>query len=159
MSFLCGFRCRGLCRSRSGTRCRRKCRRRSGRLSENLDVDEFVARFDERFRRFLFAEAQHLAARFADAARQTGIVAVTRYDAEAVDRLLVQDVHRVDYQRRIRCVLACGVGILLNRGDRVLQQNAFPCREFRIGEVAVDPLDRRRSVIGYFVEYVFDFPV
>ena len=51
------------------------------------------------------------------------------------------------------------VGVLLDRGDRILEQHAFPCREFRVCEIAVDTLDRRRAVVGDFVEYVLDFPV
>ena len=151
------FRCRSFgCRRR----CRRngRCRCRCG-LSEYLYIDEFVARFDERLGGFLFSETEHLPSRFSDAACQAGVVAVARHDAESVDRLFVQDVHRVDYQRRIRRVLACRVGVLLDRGDRILEQHAFPCRELRVGEIAVDTLDRRRAVVGDFVEYVLDFPV
>ena len=151
-SFCCRHSCRCLCR------CRYRSRGGCG-LPEYLDIDEFVARFDERLGGLLLPETEYFPSRFADAARQAGVVAVARHDAESVDRLFVQDVHRVDYQRRIRRVLACRVGVLLDRGDRILEQHAFPCRELRVGEIAVDTLDRRRAVVGDFVEYVLDFPV
>lgn len=85
---------------------------------------------------------------------QARVVAVARHDAESVHALLVQNVHRVDDQRRIGRVLACRIGVLLNGRDGVLQQHLFPGGEFRVGEIPVNAFYRRCAVVGDLIQNI-----
>src|SRR5690606_21518819 len=67
-------------------------------------------------------------------------------DAEAVDQAAVQQVHRVDDQRRVGGVLAGGVGELLDRLDRQALQVLLPAPQVGRGPVAVCTLDRGGAV-------------
>src|SRR5690606_8005519 len=68
---------------------------------------------------------------------QRGEVGVAGDDREAVQVARVQQVHRVDHHRHVRCVLAGGIGELLDRADRVGVQHLFPAGEVLALPVAV----------------------
>ena len=86
-------------------------------MAQVLDVDELVARRDERGGRLPLAESVDGQAGLTDTRGQPGEVAVAGHDAEPVEPPRVQQVHRVDDHRGVGGVLAPGVGELLDRLD------------------------------------------
>ena len=90
--------------------------RRGRRLAaEDLEEDELLARLHERLRRLALAHPDDPLAGLAQPRRQRGEVAVAGDDREALDVAGVEQVHRVDDQRRVGGVLAGRVGELLLR--------------------------------------------
>ena len=128
----------------------------SSLATQDLGVDELVAGRYERRRRLLLAEAVDDETGFADARGEPREIAVARNDAETAEPAGVEQIHRVDDQRRIGRVLAGRVAELLDRLDRVRQQRFLPALELRAGPVAVDALDRRGAVLGDLGEQAVD---
>ncbi|MNZ89696.1 hypothetical protein D3C78_1086310 [compost metagenome] len=124
--------------------------------AEDFGVDELVAGRNERLGGLLLAEAVDGQPFLAQARGQAGEVAVAGDQAEAVETAGVEQVHGVDDQRAVGGVLAAGVGELLHRLDRVVQQHLLPLAEVRLGPVAVDALDAGDAVLGDFLEEAFD---
>src|SRR5690606_4857393 len=117
-----------------------------GVRAQDLGEDELVAGGDEGLRRLLLAEAVHLGARFAQPRGERREIAVGGYEAIAVHVAGVQQVHRIDDQRRIAGILAARVAELLDRLDREAVQVLLPGAESRGGPVAVGALDARSAV-------------
>ncbi len=68
----------------------------------------------------------------------------------------MEQVHRVDDQRTVRCIFFSGVVELLDRNDRVCEKDILPSLELGCGPVAIDPLYGRHAIFGNFVEQIFD---
>jgi len=66
------------------------------------------------------AHAEHVHPGFPQTRGEPGEVAVARHDAETFHILRVEDVHRVDDERRVGGVFAGGIAVLLDRDDRVV---------------------------------------
>src|SRR5690348_3151461 len=75
-------------------------------LLQHVEIDELVARGDERARRLALAEAVDRHALLADPRGKPREVAVARDDAEAVEAAGVEQVHGVDDHRAVGRVLA-----------------------------------------------------
>src|SRR5690606_2177610 len=107
-------------------------------------------------RRLLFTEAVDHLAGLAQARGQTGEVAVTGHQAETVEGTGVQQIHGVDDHGAVGRVLAAGVGELLDRLQRVLQQAGLPFPQSRRGPVAVDALDAGDTETGHLRQQTLD---
>ena len=70
------------------------------------------------------------------------------HDHEPLEVARVEQIHRVDDQRRVGGVLAARVRELLDRLDRMPEQLVLPARQLRRRPVAVRALDRRCPVLG-----------
>lgn len=121
-----------------------------------LCVDEFVAGGDKGSRSLLFAEPVHRQTGFPDARRQPGEIAVGGDQAKAIDPARVEQIHRVDNQRRVGGILSRGVAELLDRLNRHRVQRLLPAFEIGRGPVAVSPFDRRSPKRRYFSEQFLD---
>ena len=92
--------------------CRRGCKK-------VLGIDEPATGLPKTLRRLLLTEAEHVDALLADAGGKPGEIAVGGNQAEAVETTTVKKIHRVDDQSDVGRVLACRIGELLLRNDRV----------------------------------------
>ena len=123
---------------------------------EQLKRGEDVARLAKRRGRLLLAHPDHRKAALADAARQAREIAVARHEAEALDRVRIEDVHRVDDHGRVGGVLADGVAELLNRRDGIVEQRVFPLGVQGARPVAVNALVGDGAVFRKLVENGLD---
>jgi hypothetical protein len=97
----------------------------------------------------LFAHAEHIDFGLAEAGGKAGKVGIRGDDAEAVKAALVQKVHCVDDERRVRRVFPRDIGILLDGLNRVVENHRAPAAHLRHGPVAVNALDvHAPEVIG-----------
>src|SRR6266478_9928894 len=77
-------------------------------------------------------------------------VTITRYDAEAIKFLCVEQIHRINDQRAIRGVFSDGISKLLNRLDRLFQKNVLPPPQIRSSPIAIDAPDTCNAVLSNF---------
>lgn len=113
-----------------------------------VEVDVLVACADKGLGSLALAETIDDEAGLADPRGQAREVAVARDKAEAVEAVRVQQVHRVDDHGGIGRVLALGVGELLDRLDRVVQERFLPSLEIRSRPVPICALDKCSAVLG-----------
>ena len=79
-------------------------------------------------------------------------VAVGRDNAEGVESLLIQKVHRIDDEGGIRRILAYGVAVLLDRLNGVVEQFFFPGVKRGRGPIAVNALVYQVAHAGRFLK-------
>ena len=117
-------------------------------FAEYLGIDKLVAGADKRFRRLFFTKAIDYQARLANPRGQACKVAVARDDAEAIELLRIQQIHRINDQRAVGGIFPDGISELLNRLDCLLQKNVLPSPQIRSGPIAVDAPDTGNTVLG-----------
>lgn len=71
---------------------------------------------------------------------------------------LIEQVHGIDDHRTAGSFLGRGIGKLLNRLERMLQQAFLPAIEIGSDPIAIDTLDARRAVVGDFSEQAGNDP-
>ena len=101
---------------------------------------------------FVAAEAVDDLAGLAQPQRQAGEVAVAGDERERLDVAGVEQVHRVDDQRRVGGVLAAGEGVLVHAADGAGVELVAPAAQVRGRPVAVGALDRRVAELRDLVE-------
>ena len=106
--------------------------------------------------RLLLAESEHRQPFFTQPHRKSGEIAVAGDQAKSVEFTRVQQIHRINNQRAVGCILTGGIGKLLNRFDGVFLQYLFPRRTGRNREIAVDALYRRLTVTRDFREQILN---
>ena len=121
-------------------------------LAQHLEGDEAVARVLQRLRGALAAEAVDDLAGLPQPQREAGEVGVAAHQREGLDVAGVQQVHRVDDERRVGGVLADGEGVLVDGADGAGVELAGPAAEALGREVAVRALDGRGAVLGELLE-------
>ena len=85
-----------------------------------------VAARREGQRRFHLADADNQLSRLAKPDCKPREIAVACHENKAVNVSRVQNVHRVDYHRKIRAVFARDVIHLLHRQNRVIKRGVMP---------------------------------
>ena len=94
-------------------------------FKNQIQMDEFVARFCEGGRGFGFSHTNHVHIGFPQAHGEPGKIAVAGDETETVYIAGIEDVHRVDDHRHVGRIFARGIVKLLNRCDGILQKNIF----------------------------------
>src|SRR5690606_25349493 len=89
-------------------------------------VEEAVAGGDIGRRRLLLAEAEHFEPVFADAARQRREVAVAGGYADALEALLVKEIHRLDGELHVGRVLAARGWRDVDRRQGIFMEQRLP---------------------------------
>jgi len=117
-------------------------------FAEYFRIHKLVAGADKRFRRLFFTKTIDDQARLANSRGQACKVAVARDDAEAIELLRIQQIHRINDQRAVGGIFPDGISKLLNRLDRLLQENVFPSPLIWRGPIAVDAPDTGNTVLG-----------
>ena len=117
-------------------------------LAQDLGVDELVAGGDEGLGRLALAEAEDHLAVLAQPHRYPREVGIARDDAEAVEVLGVQEVHRVDNHRAVGGVLSGSVRELLDGLYGELEELVLPAAQVSARPIPVDALDARYAIFG-----------
>src|SRR5260370_1304550 len=103
-----------------------------------LGVDKFSAGLPKALGGFLLAKPEDIDALLADTGGEAGKIAVRRNETKSVEPAAMQQVHCIDDQRDVGCILSGRVGKLLLRYDGVSGQLFRPALRARIGELAVN---------------------
>src|SRR5262249_15260514 len=85
--------------------------------------------------------------RLANSRRQPRKVTVARHDAEAVEFLRVEQIHRIDNQGTVGRIFSDCITELLNRLNRLLQKNVLPPPKIGSGPITVDAPDTCNTVL------------
>lgn len=117
---------------------------------QNLEEDELVACRDEGLRRLSLAEAVHDLAGLPKAGCEAGEITVAGYQAETVDIARVQEIHRINDERRVRRILSLRVGELLDGLDGMAVKMGLPPNQVLRGPVTERPLDCGGPKLGDF---------
>src|SRR5690606_24456295 len=99
-------------------------------------VEEAVARRDVGGGGLLLAEAEHFEPVLADAARQRREIAVAGGYANALEALLVKEIHRLDGKLHVGGVLAARGRWDVDRRQGIFMEQRLPWRHRRAREVA-----------------------
>ena len=100
----------------------------------------------------LFTEPVHHQPVLAHPGRKSSEIAVTADQAESLKAPRMQQIHRVDDQCTIACVLPDGVAVLLYWVNRMLGKFDFPGGKILTGEIPVNAPDSHAAVPRDFLQ-------
>lgn len=125
-------------------------------FSEDLDIDKSVAGSDEGLWSFFLTDPIDFFPSFSESRRESREVRVTRDDTESIDFIRVEDIHRIDDERGVARIFPTRVAVLLDRDDRMLEEEIFPLGDLRLCPVSIDTFDRRCSVFGDLFDHCLE---
>lgn len=107
--------------------------------------DVIVTSPNKRLRCLLLSHTNHHLPRLPDTHGQPCEITVTGYDVKHINIVLIQQIHGINHQGKIRRVLSRGKGVLLNGKKGMLPKLSLPCGEIGLGPICIYTLDGNQA--------------
>lgn len=125
-------------------------------MRKNLYIDKLVACSNKWLRCLLHPHTYYLLSCLSQTHSKTCKVAIARYQTEDIHLIGIENIHSIDYHRRIGGVFPGCVIILLNRVNGIFQEYIFPSIHGRLREIAIYTFDgeitKSRQLIGHILD-------